>query len=556
MLKSANFFADSKKGVDALRQQHELVDVTRDGRLLTGAQEQNTWATCRRSSYWFASDGDPLIYTASGAQVSVKEDEFLQLYGECGIDVFSRLDGQFAIALYDSTTGRLFLARDAFGSKPLYVAAGAEHWAFSSRIHELLRYREFTGYAYDSIDYFLREGWCPPGSTFLTGIRPTRAGFVEYFGAGSTGCLRMTPDPRTFSEPSSRQPASELLAILRNAVVDAIPSRVSRIGVSLSGGIDSAAIVAIISDAAPEVKIETFTVGFGEGDPEIQGARKTAEHFKTSHHEVFVHPEQLETLVEDTTALLGNPGGYDELPCLNALWRVAAQRIDVLFSGNLNDALFGGMSTHRRVWNRKLLRQWFPGAAGRIDKGDGYHFVANGKIGPAKTLRDGGNVGEYVHWVAYAETIFEALQRDLLSWDERTSAQDVLASGIGLDLRLPLNRRALISFALSVPDAQKVSLLDAKRIFREAVAPIVPASITRRRKGIQHLKYDEAMRRTLLSLANRYLSDGAVRRRGVLDPNSVGALVEAVQRKLDATSFRFLWNAILFEAWCRVLVDA
>ncbi|CAM5330296.1 asparagine synthase (glutamine-hydrolyzing) [Mycolicibacterium aubagnense] len=499
--------------------------------------------------------GRPRLLDGAGS-VEFDPAGFLALFAKTGVAAFDQLDGQFAIVLFDSAARTAYLARDPFGTIPLYSARAENRLAYSVSMADLLQL-EGTTVDYDgsAIAYFLREGWAPPFTSFLKAVRPVRPGYLEIVTPEAHKIHRLHPRPGDYPLPVQASSPGVLLSRIRKAVRDSGPIDGMRIGVTLSGGIDSAAITALLREAYPGERLDTFTVGYGPDDPEIRGARATAAHFATSHHELFVGPQEVRDHVEETVAILGNPGGYDELPCLSALWKLAARHVDVLYSGNVSDAIFAGMSTHRRLWRHRTAERYLRPLGIRKGIDQGIHHKAQPGSVPCSVIGHDNASSRFQHWLGHASTLFDALKSDLDTWDERTGAQTLLARHHGIELRAPFAHKQLIEFALQMRDADKVNILGVKRLFRRSLRSIVPASIRYRRKGIQHLRYDAEMRTMVLELLEHYLPAKTLRSRGLLDPASAGRITADVRSGLTPTNFRYAWNAVLFEIWCRTFID-
>ncbi|TWB08255.1 asparagine synthase (glutamine-hydrolysing) [Rhizobium sp. ERR 1071] len=498
--------------------------------------------------------GRCLLRNDQGEHLTLRPEEFVSLFCTEGLTAFDRLEGQFAVALYDTREHKIYLARDSFGTYQLYHARGIGWIAYADTMPCLMGVR---GFSRDidpaAVSYFLREGWAPPFTTFLAAVRPVRPGHLEVLTITSEHIRKLPPRPDDYRRRQRRSRPADLLSLLRQSVRDCGPADGQRIGISLSGGIDSAAVVALLSEAFPNTKLNSYTVGFGEDDPEIQGARATAAHFKTHHHELILTPHDIEGLIEETVEVLGNPGGYDELPCLHALWKNAAREVDLLYSGNVSDAIFSGMSTHWRLWKARRLGPFSLLFARATATQRGYHHVTDASVDPCVLNQTPER--EFRHWASSARTQFEALASDLSAWDERTGAQTTLARHHGLEMRLPFAQRYLIDFALRTNDRDKVNMLGVKRILRRALAPVLPTSITRRKKGLQHLRYDTAMQQLMIKLCERYLSLERVTARGLLNPRSTERLMAQIRQEITPTNFRFAWNAVLFEIWCQRILD-
>ncbi|PST20776.1 asparagine synthase [Mesorhizobium plurifarium] len=457
---------------------------------------------------------------------------FVEDYRSRGEDAFDDLDGQFAIALHDAANGKLYLARDAFGTRPLFIAQLPYGFAFSTTYGPLSKLPELhPAFNVAAVRSFIESGWVPAGFTFHRDIRTARAGFLEIFDRHSHWIRRLPPRPNEYTPPTDALSSEELLSLLRRTVAESLERSHGEIGVSLSGGIDSAAIAALLKKADPRRILRSFTVGYGEEDPEIQGGRATASHLGLEHHEIIIGAQDLASLMQETVQALGNPGGYDEFACLFALWRDASRSVQTLFSGNLSDTLFGGMPYHRDLWLRM-------------------HDVDSRKD------RSGSADVRQADQKAPRDLLFEDLRQSLTDWDERIGAQTLLASRANVELIMPLSRRSLLDLSLRLPARQKVTECHVKSFFRESIGNLFPPEIVERPKGIQQLRYDADMRDALLELSRMYLTKDRVERHAIVSPADVQACVSASKDHFTRAQFQTLWNMLIFEIWTDAFANA
>ncbi|ASP89695.1 hypothetical protein CDO26_37075 (plasmid) [Sinorhizobium meliloti] len=495
----------------------------------------NELSQFRRGGVSLLFDEVAYIATKKRQRIAFDPDRFVEEYRSRGQDAFDDLDGQFAIALHDAASGRLHIARDNFGTRPLFIAHLPSGIAFSTTYAPLCKLPELHP-AFDvaAVRAFIERGWAPAGLTFHRDIRPARAGFVEIFDRELHCLRRLPPQANEYIQPRDSLSSDELLSLLRQTVAESLQRSQGDIGVSLSGGIDSAAIAALLREADPRRVIRSFTVGYGEDDPEIQGGRATATHLGLEHHEIVVGAPDLASIMQEAVRALGNPGGYDEFPCLFALWRDASSFVETLFSGNLSDTLFGGMPYHRDVWLRmnsmrdNVSRK---NQAGLVD-------VNPADQEPPKDL------------------LFENLRQSLTDWDERIGAQTLLASRAGLELVMPLSKRSLLDLSLRLPAQQKVTECHVKSFFRESISNLLPPEILQRPKGIQQLRYDADMRDALLELSRRYLTKDRVERHAIVSPGDVQTCISESKVNFTKARFQTLWNMLIFEIWTDAFANA
>ncbi|UVC15502.1 asparagine synthase-related protein [Mesorhizobium onobrychidis] len=488
----------------------------------------NELSQFRRGGVSLLFDEVAYIATEKRQRIAFDPDRFVEEYRSRGQDAFDDLDGQYAIALHDAASGRLHIARDTFGTRPLFIAHLPSGIAFSTTYSPLCKLPELHP-AFDvaAVRAFIERGWAPAGLTFHRDIRPARAGFVEIFDRALHSLRRLPPQANEYTQPRDLLSSDELLSLLRRIVAESLQRSHGDIGVSLSGGIDSAAIAALLKEADPRRVIRSFTVGYGEEDPEIQGARATASHLGLEHHEIIVGARDLASLMQEAVRALGNPGGYDEFPCLFALWRDASRSVQTLFSGNLSDTLFGGMPYHRDLWLRMNNAR---DDLSRKDQSGSLDIKPANQEGPKDLL-------------------FDNLRQSLTDWDERIGAQTLLASRAELELVMPLSRRSLLDLSLRLPAQQKVTESHVKSFFRESISKLLPPEILQRPKGIQQLRYDGDMRDALLELSRRYLTKDRVERHAIVSLGDVQACICESKDSFTKARFQTLWNMLIFEIW-------
>ena len=314
-------------------------------------------------------------------------ETILHLYEEDGLDLFGRLRGMFAFALWDSRQERLVLAVDHVGIKPLYITEHDGRVIFGSEVKALLAGEEAPrGVDADAIDAYLSFGYILGPATLYSGIRRLPPGHALVLHGSRSDLIRYksfssTPGPS--GAVADRDLADETYRALTEAVRLHLRSDVP-VGLFLSGGIDSASLLAMMSPSASE-PVETFSVGYRGSsgsrfpDDETDHARRIAAHFGARHREL--------TLAADDwwTALLGYVRAHDEPNAdpasisLFALSEMASASVKVVLSGLGGDEVFGGYAFHRRYPARIRQGEWlqrrWPGFARSWGHGAAWDFA-------------------------------------------------------------------------------------------------------------------------------------------------------------------------------------
>ena len=278
----------------------------------------------------------------------------IHAYEEYGPACVERINGMFAFALWDERARRILLARDRVGKKPLLYAWDGRRLLFASEFQGLLACTEVSREPEPfALDLFLQYGVIPAPLTAFTRIRKLRPGHLAEV---STGSFEERPYWQlSFQE---KRPVDESNAVeeLRSLIIDAVKSRLISdvpLGAFLSGGVDSSAVVAMMSRAA-EGQVKTFSIGFPVAAyNELPYARLVAKRYGTLHKEFVVEPDAIEVLpllvrhygepFADSSAL---PSYY--------LARMTRQHVTVALNGDGGDECFGG---YERQWANALAER-------------------------------------------------------------------------------------------------------------------------------------------------------------------------------------------------------
>lgn len=471
-------------------------------------------------------------HTTEGDKVTARR--LLLEYQKTGSVEPKNIRGHFSFVLADLRRRTLMLCRDALAVTPLHTLDMGQDVVFSTEYKAIL---DAFGFDRDldlpAIDYFLRTGWTPPGRTFFSSIKPLPAGQVSLYSEGGVRARVEVPNWSMSPEPKKPVKTSQLSDVLTRSVHRFLEISGSNIGVMLSGGIDSALIAALLRHARPQGNIHSLTVGYGENDPEIIGARSTATALGLEHSELILSIEELEDLVPASIWAMENVGGHDEYPCLFGLALRHSDRLDSLFSGNLSDTLFAGMQYHRNILAGRKVEAFAANTHEDILYQHGFEPI------PVQPM---------------SRTLGDELFSSLRSRDERMSAQEIFASHARSELMLPYGDQDVIEVALRTPDEQKLNPVRNKIILRDVASQVLPSEIADRPKGIQQLPYDGPMQSFLLSRLNKLAAseEGAST---LVRTDYVSRVALALRTHCDRSSVHRAWNVMALDYWCRIFLS-
>jgi len=299
-------------------------------------------------------------------------------YEEWGEALPSRLNGMFAFAVYDRPRGRLFLARDRMGKKPLYYACRPGLFAFASELGALLVHPGIERRTdRKSLQKLFAYGFIPSPRSLYEGIARLPGGHHMTFDLARPGVFAIRKYWEFAIEPPDAIPADperawgeELRHLLGQAVRRRLMSDVP-LGVLLSGGIDSSAVLAYAREALGNGRIETFSIGFREASfDESAHARAVAARFGADHHEEILDLERARELVPYVLGRLDEPLGDPSIVPTYQLCEFARRRVTVALGGDGGDELFAGYDPFKALgvaaWYNRLLPGWMKSGVRRL----------------------------------------------------------------------------------------------------------------------------------------------------------------------------------------------
>ena len=519
----------------------------------------------------------------------------VHLYEELGDRAIDRLEGMFAIALWDTKARRLLLARDRAGKKPLFVWEGRGRVVFASEIkaiaaHPGVRLEIDDG----AVPYYFLHGYVPHPRTFYRDVSHVEPGTVVQFDDNGRRTDRRYWQLTFPSEQETRRGYDHRAAVTR--VRDLVTAAVQRrlisdvpLGAFLSGGIDSAIVVGVMSRLASS-PVRTFSIGF-EGDPafdESAAARTTAEHFRTDHTEFRVHPSAVDLL---DTLVYHHDGPFADSSAIPTylVAKLTRQNVTVALTGDGGDEVFAGylrfgaalVAERTPRWmamvapllrllprpknerspvarSARFLRHMKLPLEDRLTAFAGVFFDDLDRIlepsfaaavGPVDRRRHVKNAG-----ADHASPLSRLLAANFHSYlhDDLLVKADRMTMANSLEARSPFLDRELIEYVAGLPDEDKLSGMNTKVILREAFRDILPLAVMRAPKKGFGVPLEAWFRGELRALCRDTLLAPSARLRGFVSQAYVRTLIEEHEAGRANHGHR-LWTVLTFERWLQLL---
>jgi asparagine synthase (glutamine-hydrolysing) len=527
----------------------------------------------------------------------------LHLYEEDGERCVDRLRGMFAFALWDAPRRSLLLARDRLGKKPLYYWQGDGLFLFASEIKALLCHPAVSRAPdWEAFQHYLAFGYTPAGRSIFAGIAKLPPAHTATLRHGVLTQERYWALPRGDAMTGDRASPGEVAARVRDQLREAVRLRLESdvpLGVFLSGGIDSSAIVACMREVTGQ-RIATFSIGFGQAAPsfdELPYGRLVARHFETDHSEEILAPkvaDLLPTIVHHFDEPFADSSAIPTFVVAQA----TARHVKVALSGIGGDETFAGYPRYLGLrlseryaqlpgWLRSIPGSLVPRLLPETDTsrnwGDWARRFVNGAERPlpdryigwtrffgeadlarlaTPALREhwGADV-EAIHRAAFAghghaDAVDGAFRIDLSTYlpDDLLVMADRMSMAHSLELRAPFCDHRVIEECLRIPPALKVPGFRLKGLLKAAFADVLPRQVLSHRKQGFMVPLSRWLRTDLRGMLDDLLSAERIRSRGLFVPEAVEALKREHLGGIRSHSDR-LWTLMVAELWLGQYLD-
>jgi len=452
-------------------------------------------------------------------------------YEEWGDELPGRLNGMFAFAIWDSRRGKLFLARDRFGKKPLYYCSQPGVFAFASELTSLQRHPSVPrDVDRRSLQKLLAYGFVPAPRSLYRAIERLPGGCMLTVSVDKPDAAVVRRYWQFAIEPPDSIPADaerawgeELRALLSQAVRRRLMSDVP-LGVFLSGGIDSSAVLAYACANGPKGNVHSYSIGFHEPTfDESAHAREAAAKLGSRHHEEILGIDRARELAPEVLGRLDEPFADASIVPTYLLCRFARRDITVALGGDGGDELFAGYDPFRALnvarWYNALVPSWMQGGIRRLadwlpvsDENMSLDFrirrgLQGASFAPAMwnpawlAPFSPAEVAELLGEPVAAEELYsEAIEawqnarathpvdRTLEFYTRFYLQDDILAKSdrasmmVSLEVRSPFLDQDVADFARRIPHEYKFRHGQTKYLLKSAMRGVVPDSIIDRKK--------------------------------------------------------------------------
>lgn len=599
----SGLFVDSLNGIALGHQRLSIIDLSALGHQPMASEDGQVVIVFNGEIFNFRELRADLEQRGHKFRGGSDTEVLLHLYIARGDTMLPRLRGMFAFALFDRRRRAVWLARDDMGVKPLYWAQANQAVLFASEIKALMAFkgvpREIDPAAVrDHLTYL----WAPAPRTMLQGVRKVepghaiwiRGGTVERYWQWADDAVLQPVEHRTDQQAINEVRVAVRAAVERQMIAD-VP-----VGAFLSGGLDSSAVVAFAQQAAPNSRLQCFTIAMDPAGEQQEGmvsdlpyARAVARHLGVDMHVVHATPsmaDELPRMVWHLDEPQADPAPLNVL----AIARLAREHgIKVLLSGAGGDDIFTGYRRHYAIQGERyfaglprVLRGAIARHAHRLPTG---HVFARRlrKALAGASLSGDARIASYFRWLddfwvdrvlatdfrlashrpdpllatlALLPASVPPLNRMLhlecrhFLADHNLNYTDKMSMAVGVEVRVPLLDSDLVRLAFTLPLNVKQRGRRGKWVLTEAMRGILPNDILHRPKTGFGAPLRSWLHGPLRPLMRDTLSVTALSRRGIFSPTGVQDLMqEDAAGRVDGAYA--LLAVLCTELWCRAFVD-
>lgn len=522
----------------------------------------------------------------------------VHLYEEWGERCFEKLEGMYAIAVWDETAKKLLLARDRFGEKPLYYSLESRSIGFASELRPFAHCPFFAREVdWEALDQFLTLGYILAPRSPFAGVRKLQPGHFLVFEQRTSECrVEEYWHPAEHAEPTARKSDGEYLEEFKEIFGRSLRSRMVSdvaVGAFLSGGIDSTLVVAGMADLKLG-PVRTFSIGFpaSPDHDESPFAEAVAKRLGVVHETLHIELPDVLRLMEKLPDLCDEPLGDTNFITIYVITKLAkSMGISVMLSGDGGDELFLGYPLYGQIENlRRLYRLGKPLRTGlargvafasqlsgnsRLAKAAlamrqedfeqaSYYLTSHGawtadelrrlRKGPSLRVHNESFLSAFGDKATRREALAQERMALLLTYlpDNSLARMDRASMASSVEARTPFLHPELCDFSARLPMDMQIRGSSLKYILRKALADYMPSEIVQRRKrGFNAIPMADWMRKELGGLIEEFLEPGELKRQGIFDGEFVTQALKEHRRAGQFNHWWKLWLLLVLQMWLK-----
>lgn len=587
------FYFDERAGIGIRRL--SIIDI-QGGHQPISNEDASKWIVFNGEIYNYRDLKQTLEVLGHTFRSKSDTEVIIHAYEEFGEECVLYLNGIFAFVIWDKTKQKLFAARDRMGVKPFYYHLEKDVFAFGSELKSLLKnpaverkidlvaLGQYLSFEYVPVPRSMVKGVfkLPPGHTIS--FSPKGFSLKQYWDI-------------SFARSESRPPINwtELKENLRHKLDEAVAREMVSdvpVGVFLSGGIDSAAVAAMMVKHSPQ-RVKSFSIGFRDKTfDESRYSKLVATHLDTEHHELIVTPDMLLEIVADMADLIDEPFGDSSFVPTYILSRFAREHVKVVMGGDGGDEMFAGYPTYQahklvEYYERMLplfvraqliprLIEMMPHSFDNISMDFKLRRFLGGRGIPLEvrhhqwlgSFTEAEKLSLLAPWASLeSPRTYDIASKYIRSTDAQKNINKLLycdcklylegdiltkvdraSMANSLEVRVPLLNPILFDFVTELPVDLKIRGFTTKYILKKAMSGLIPKEIINRNKKGFNMPVAKWINSDLKELFGDVFSPERLKKRGLFNPAYVQQLISD-HSLMKRDNRKLLWTLLVFELW-------
>lgn len=548
-----------------------IIDLS-TGKQPISNEDKNLWIVFNGEIYNFLKLKRDLEKKGHRFKTKTDTEVILHLYEEEGTKAFNKLDGMFALAIWDRRRKKLILAKDPIGKKPLYWSICKNNFLFGSEVKSLFAFPDFKPTLdEESVAKYFFYGFIPSPQSIYKEVKKLPGGY--FLEIDSKGLIKIK---KYWDIDYSVKDTTSSFLEIKNEVVDLLKESVSKrlladvpVGLFLSGGIDSGLVASMMVKFVDPKKIQAFTIGFKESEAdESVYTKKTAAHLGIKLKTKIFSRGDLTKIIPQIVNILDEPFADPSILPTYLVSSLASENVKVVLSGDGGDESFAGYPKYlaHRLAESFLFKglslgkivQIFP-VLGQKEKTffkyaqlplylrnelwiTGISLVEIRKLlGRDVDLSDLEFLHQSFNGTDKIDESFYLDQKLTLS-DLFLVKTDRASMAASLEIRCPFLDKRIINFCAKIPYDKKIKGWQTKAILREIAKDFLPKEIVNKRKTGFGIPLSKWLSSSFKPLLKEYLNIEGIKKEGLLDPSFVNQIIER-------GSSMAVWKLLVFEMW-------
>ncbi|MDD6628222.1 MAG: asparagine synthase (glutamine-hydrolyzing) [Lachnospiraceae bacterium] len=572
-------------GVGFAQRRLSILDLSELGHQPMLSSDGKTVITYNGEVYNFIQLRNELEHLGHHFKSNCDTEVIIAAYRQWGCSCFAKLNGMFAIAIYDEEKDCIVLARDRMGKKPLYYYKKDSDFVFASELKPIMKYPSFSKEInYNVIgQYMCNKCIGSPDTIFLNTYKMKPGSYLIYHDGEIQTYqywdLINIHKNAEISICSLDEAKKQLRELLRDSVSKRLIADVP-VGTFLSGGIDSTLITAVAQEVS-DCPVDSFTIGFYDKERnEAPYAAEIAKHIGTKHHEMYMKEEQILQMLQNLPVYYDEPfSDSSQLPSM-LVSKIAAENVTVALSGDGGDELFCGYKMYDWTW----IAQHFD-FLGAIESKMPWNNAALAKL-PMEFRAFIRNRDKEYKCQLYIDVMIEEAQKILMpdvkgvkfecekdikanNWQDKRMVLDMVtylpddiltkmdraSMKYSLEVRCPLLDYRIPEWSFQVSHDLKYHHFDKKYLLKELTYEYVPKDLLDRPKKGFGVPLRKWLRTVLKSEIVHFSEPKILKQQGIFDSDGIARLIEKQAKSDKIVYSSLLWSFYVFQKWYQTYIE-